>query len=421
MREMKRPNINRNGILPIRRRKGETYYDLFGRLHAPLIGYYRSWTYDPPMVITSEREQELAEMHRVLRKACAHYAAHYRDFLDLIPYEDRVLELLAYVEGSPFEAGTARPDFIIGEDGSLLICEITARFFGNGYFLSFFNECAGQAMAEEAGITDRRSYFEEMLAYFAAKPGEARRLTVLASADKSDSIGLYVPFYTALGLSCTIIPAGKVEDSLHKLPGSFIVSALNQKDLLSFSDATLRRLADLGMRNDFRSIFLLHDKRFFRLFDEPRFTRAALTEEETAFLRAHAITTYLPAIDSDMFAEARRNKDAFILKHRCLGKSERVYAGCLTDQAVWEELFTSGDVADMILQPFIRQRPFTTVWKNEIITDFVSGTILSVDDRFFGTGLFRTSSRPVINQTDAHKISPLITDQGQKLKECFYL
>ena len=421
MLEIQRPQQNWKESTNIRREPGETYSHLFARLHAPLIGYYRSWTYNEPMVISSDRDRELAEMHRVLNKACAYYASHYRDFLDLIPFEDKVLDLLAKVDRTPFEAGTARPDFIIDEDGHLLICEITARFFGNGYFLSFFNECAGQAMAEAAGITDRRSYFEDMLAYLAQKPGKARFMNVLMSADKSDSIGLYVPFYTALGLTCSIIPAEEVEERFAELPGSFLVSALNQKDLLGFSPVTLRRLAALGMRNDFRTIFLLHDKRFFRLFDEPRFCSAALTEEETAFLRAHTITTYLPAIDPAMFAKARRNKNDFILKHRCLGKSERVYAGCLTDAAVWEELFASGEVEEMILQPFIHQKPFTTTWKNETITDFVSGTILSIDDRYFGAGLFRTSSRPVINQADAHKISPLISDQGQRLKSSFYL
>ena len=51
----------------------------------------------------------------------------------------------------------------------------------------------------------------------------------------------------------------------------------------------------------------------------------------------------------------------------------------------------------------------------------MAGTILCVDDRYFGTGLFRTSTRPVINQTDAHKVAQVITDQKWKFRDCHVL
>ena len=81
----------------------------------------------------------------------------------------------------------------------------------------------------------------------------------------------------------------------------------------------------------------------------------------------------------------------------------------------------------MILQPFIHQRLFETRWKSwddlmpKKVQDYVSGTILNLDGIYFGTGLFRTSSRPVINQIDAHKISPVITDQGNRFRSRFLL
>ena len=181
------------------------------------------------------------------------------------------------------------------------------------------------------------------------------------------------------------------------------------------------------MLNDFRTSFLLHDKRFFRLCYEPRFTDAALTPEETEFLKQHTIRTYLPEIDSEIFSYARTHKDEFILKHHCLGKSISVYAGCLTSPEEWEALYANGDVGQMILQPFIHQKLFETSWKSRgdrtphKVQDYVSGTILNLDGLYFGTGFFRTSSRPVINQKDAHKISPVVTDQGGRFRSKFLL
>ena len=166
------------------------------------------------------------------------------------------------------------------------------------------------------------------------------------------------------------------------------------------------------MRNDYRTILLLHDKRFFHLFGRDDFTGRCLTPAETDFLRGHTVPTYVQGWDEEIWEHARAHKDGYILKHHCLGKSEQVYAGCVTEQETWEGLFASGAVENMILQPFMRQRIFPTVWQGKPLLDYVSGTILTVDDRYFGTGLFRTSTRPVINQTDAHKIAPLVTDQA---------
>ena len=392
----------------------QTYEELFASLHTELIPYYRSWAHDCPMVVTHARDQELREIQRVLYLCCEYYVHHYKDYLDLIPYDDKILEILDYVSPMPFAGGTFRPDYLILADGTLRLCEITSRFFSNGYFLSFFMEHAGRKFAEEAGITDRVSYFERFLAYMAAMAEGHEKLCVWKSADKSDSIRLYVPFYKALGLEAVILEAPDVEQHLDEMQGSLIVSALNQKDLLSFQTDTLKRMADQGMRNDFRTIFLLHDKRFFRLFFEDSFTDRCLTADETAFLRSHAVETYLPGKSSEVWEDARQNKDQYILKHHCLGKSEKVYAGCLTDYESWEKLFLSGAADEMILQPFLKQRIFPTVWNGTELRDYVCGTILCVDDQYFGTGLFRTSTRPVINQADAHKVAPVVTDQMEK-------
>lgn len=451
-RERERPQEDPRNLRKIRRLEGESCDALFGRLHRRLIDYYGSWTHDAPMVISHERDDELRRLARVLYQACAWYAGHWREYLDLIAYPERVMDLLDYVSEMPFRAGTWRPDVLFAADGRLMVCEITSRFFANGYFLSYFNNAVGAEKAEAAGITDRTDYMEEMLGYFAriwdapedgagdarpekperpVKPEQPVKLCILTSTDKSDSIGLYMPFYSALGMEPELITADELIRVSRKafpeegtgdsgllekiLPaGCRIVSALNQRDLLALPQKMLYSLADRGMINDFRTIFLLHDKRFFRLFTEPRFTDACLAQEEAQFLREHTVQTYLYDADREMFEDARKNPKGYILKHHCLGKSEKVYAGCLTGREEWEALFTEENLRQMILQPFIKQKICRTAWKGKVLDDYAVGTMLTVDDRYFGPGLVRTSTRPVINQTDAHKISPVITDQGEK-------
>ena len=397
------------------------YEELFAGLHKELIPYYRYWCHDCPMAVSSRRDQELHRMQDVLYRCAWYYVHHYREFLDVIPYEERVLEILEYSEENPFRAGTFRPDYLICEDGSLKICEITSRFFGNGYFLSYFMERAGADFAREAHITDYCSYFEDFLEYAANMLEGKKKVCVLKSADKSDSIRLYVPFYQALGAKVTVLEAEEIEENLGCLANSLVVSALNQTDILKLSKEAIRRMIAEQFRNDFRTVFLLHDKRFFWLFAMDRFTDRCLSKRDTEFLRSHIVETFLPGCDPAIFQDARIHKDQYILKHARLGKSEKVYAGCLCEQSQWEELFAPDVLRDMILQPFMKQKRYPTVWNGERLEDYVAGTILCVDDRYFGTGLFRTSTRPVINQTDAHKVAQVITDQKWKFRDCHVL
>ena len=397
------------------------YEELFAQLHSELIPYYRSWCHDYPMVISTQRNQELKRMQKVLYRCIDYYVQHYQDYLDEIPFDEKVLAILKASERYPFEAGTFRPDYLLCEDGNLKICEITSRFFGNGYFLSYFMEHAGAAFAVEAGIMDYHSYFEELLEYLADMLGDKKKLCVLKSADKSDSIRLYVPFYQALGAEVTILEADEVENKIELLKDSFVVSALNQTDIMSLSMETIERIIDSRCRNDFRTVFLLHDKRFFKLFHIERFTEKCLSPEDIIFLQEHTVPTYTIGMDREVFADARKHKDLYIIKHARLGKSEKVYAGCLCADDAWERIFASDELQNMILQPFIKQKIYPIIWNGQKLNDYVAGTILCVDNHYFGTGLFRTSTRPVINQTDAHKVAPVITDETWKFEYCHCL
>ena len=394
----------------------ETYRQLFSEIHGHRQSYYGRWIHDVPLVITPARAAEMERLSRILYTCACRYVESYRDWLDMLPYDELVLETLEYCERYPFRAGTYRPDIIFCDDGAIRICEITSRFFGNGYFLMYFYDEAARRMCEVEGVDDFSSSMEEMLAYFAAMADGYKRLVLLKSADRSDSIRLYVPFYEALGLDVTILESDQVEANAALIEDAFVVSALNQVDLAALSADTRHLMADVGCRNDFRSIYLLHDKRFFRLFAEDSFTRPILTEEETAFLRAHVIPTFLPQTDPDEFERARRDKDAYIVKHRCLGKSEKVNAGFMCTQEEWESLLDTSTVGDMILQPFQSQRSFPVVWEGQEFDDYACGSLLTVDDRYFGPGIVRTSSCPVINKTDDRKMAFVITEQADRFK-----
>ena len=339
------------------------------------------------------------------------------------PISEKEMEILEMQSRCPFRAGTYRPDYIVSEQGSLLLCEITSRFFGHGIFMSYFADCAAEKFlrkieAEEGIGADLPLYstLNERLQYMLQITGDKKDIYVLKSADKTGEIALYKPFYEAFGKKVVVFEAEDVERNIDRWKKGFVISALNQKDLLSFSQGTIEAMIEAGMYNDFRTIFLIHDKRFMNLWFQDAFTDRCLTGEEAAFLRSHAIPTYLYREGDEVWEEARRNKDGFILKHHRLGKSEKVYAGPLTDKMTWENLWKKGDVQNMVLQPFVRQRKYPTVWEGKPFEDYVCGMMLCADDRYFDSGMFRASSLPVTNIGDDRKVCPIHTDDPRILQ-----
>ncbi len=394
----------------------ETYWNIFDQVHKELSDYYFRWYFDRPMVITPERDEELHKIQQLLAKCLHFYGLHYEEYLDILPYDERALEILELTKDKEYRLGTFRPDYIISERDEIQVCEITSRFFGNGYFLSFFADKRGRQLARAAGVPVPDQRMEEMLAYFASLAGSHKRICVVKSADRSDSIKLYVPFYRALGKEVTVIEAEEIVSQEEQLSDAWILSALNQKDIRRLPDRILKKMIAGMHYNDFRSVFLAHDKRLFKLFFMDSFTGRFLTGEETDFLRKHVIPTFIYGRDEEKWEDARKNKDHYIVKHYCLGKSEKVYAGCMTSQEEWEKLWTSSDIREMILQPFITQRTHGNHWEGQSYTEYISGTILCVDDQYYGTGLFRSSSLPVLNKGDDRKVGIVLTDEIEKFQ-----
>ena len=281
----------------------------------------------------------------------------------------------------------------------------------------FAEQAADRFMARYPG-EKRDSDYPALMEYMAGIASGKNKVYVLKSSDRTNEIRLYKEFYEGLGLPMTILESEEVESRRAEWASEkvLLLSALNQNDILSFGMDTIKAMADSGMWSDFRNIFLLHDKRFMRLWFEDDFTSRFLTAEEASFLRSHAIPTWDCSDPEaiDILKDARDNKDKYILKPYRLGKSEGVKAGVLTNEEDWEELSSDG----MIIQPFIRQRTFRTVWEGQTFDDYMCGMMLCVDDRFFGSGLFRASSLPVTNIGDDRKACPLLTDNPAILEDC---
>lgn len=393
--------------------KMSNYYDLFGSIHREKEKYYHRWYFDRPMIVTSERDQELNKVTILINRFLHYYAEHYKEYLDRISYPDYVLRLLELQEEhGPYHPSSARIDYLMDTDRNIKVCEFTSRFYGNGYFTSYFADSRGRQLAKEHGVAVVDNRMEDLLGDFVSQIDNYDRVCLLKGSNRLAAWQLFMPFYEALGKKTNIIEVKDAEEEARRgtLDGTFLIGTFNQQDLLSTSEDTIKRFLDNNYHNDLRSVFLTHDKRIISLLFDDKVTSHFMNEEETAFLRDHFIMTWLYRGNECIWEEARRNKDKYILKHPCLGSSQMIYAGCMTSDVEWEDLFASGTARDMVLQPFIKQRSVMNRWEGQEFREYITGTILMFEDSYYGTGIFRTSSLEVLNKGDDRKVGYVLTD-----------
>ena len=388
------------------------------QLFADKTDYYHRWYHAKPMLITSERRDELRRMQALLYKCIAYMAEHYRKWVpEYMPLNEKVMEILNRQSCYPFRAGAYRPDYLISEEGKLLLVEITSRFFGHGIWFSYPSVIKAEQFMATHPDTSWENRYNELMTYMRDAIPAKRPIYVLKSSDRTSEIALYKKFYEYYGHEVTIYEANEVEEHIDKWSHDAVVfSALNQEDILSFKMETLQAMIDVRMINDFRTIFLAHDKRFLHLIFVDDFTRECLTEEETKFLREHTIPTYMFSSHPEIWKDALTHKDQYILKPYDLGKSVGLYAGVMTDDETWKNSLKASEKGGFILQPFIKQRTYPCEWEGKHYDDYVCGMMLCMDDRYFDSGMIRASSVPVTNKVDDRKKSVIHSDD-EKLKQ----
>lgn len=379
------------------------------------------WFHKTPMLISFSRFNELKRVQQLLHKAICFFVSHYFRYEHLMPMAKEALEILEICSRYTYRAGTYRPDFVISEDNKIKICEINARFPLNGYFVSGFSELIADNLAEGKELENRKNEYYSFFSYLHKYFGDFDRVCVLKGRDKPQDIRYYVPIFEKTGVRCDVVTSDEIDHRTELLENSAVINEYNQMELLTLGKDTIEKLASANILNDLRSVFLIHDKRFLSVLSNPSFLSGFLGEDDTRFLIDHIIPTYTPVQNPNLWENARKERENWVLKHHLLGKSEKLYVGEVTDREIWENIFKTGEFEQMVLQPFIRQKKFPAPFYDKEFEEYVVGTLLCFDDRFFGAGIFRASSFVATNQGDDRKIAPITTDQINKFDNTFVL
>lgn len=371
----------------------------------------KKWYYDNPILIGEDLSRQFScianGMHKLVR-SIAGDPDRWVDTFGLGPGARRVLNTWDAV---PYDPGTYRTDFVFSASGVIKLIEVTCRFALNGFPSNALQRSIGQMQLAESGRdVEVHDTFNDFFPFLAKHLNGKRRIVVLTGADQRNESRFLANALAKSGFSFESLALPDIPKSLEKLEDAFLYSELSLEELASLPDDCLRQLAVLGMLNDPRTMYLVHDKAFFAQICDDKLLLEVLGSEAKEF-QAHVLPCYQYTPKSEpMWAQARANREGWILKHRRQGKSQGIHAGILTTPAEWEALFDSDDIKDFILQAFEPQRRLEGKQNGTQIAHYVAGTLLLAGESNFGPGEFRTCEHPISNTGKFHKISGLLVD-----------
>jgi hypothetical protein len=393
----------------------------FAAVKGGYVEYFRTYTYNAPVVLSLATAEELRRLGLIIYKAISHMLAHYERYLHLMPRDDHDLEILRICSKYPCPVGTYRTDFVVDEADRLWIIEMTTRQPLNGYFTSGFLREIALEQAERLGLKGVVDLYPRFFSYVERHLGRAKRVCAIKGNEKLEEIKIYPAVFEQAGLPCHIIPLAELPQRLGLLDEAWVIEELTLGEIRALPLEIIEALARRRLHNAIKSILFSHDKRFYRVLNQAGFVENALTVEERRLLAKYLTPTHVYGDCPGLWEDARRNKEKYILKHQLKGKSVDVYAGCLTDEGTWERLFQPAVLREMVLQPMVRQRRFEGFVGKEPRRDYAAGTLLYFNDEWFGPGLFRTSTLPVSGLGDYRKIAALVASADDPVPGVCYL
>lgn len=390
-------------------------HEAFKEIAKERTPFFGQYTYNRPLIMSIETFDRTKQLGRILNKAICYFAGHYRDFPEVFLPDARDLEVLDIANRYPFKVGTFRTDFILTPQKEIKIIEMTTRYPLNVYFSNGYVDVIAKKQAADLQLCGVMDLHPRFLDYFQQRLMNKGRVTVVKGKEKMVDFKDYSQIIPLTGIEFNTIDLDELPDKLPLLKDANVIGEWRIEEIKSLPDEIVDKLCAAGIFNDFRNLFLIHDKRFFALLSHPPFLAKALTLEEQTLLAEFTFPTYVYQSNREKFEVARFSREGWILKPYRAGKSEGVVAGCLTSAERWDKLFRSGAVVNCILQPMQRQWKFSGAVGEEVRNDnSLTGTLLYFDNEYFGPAMYRASSAVVCFQGDDRRVPSVIADKESR-------
>jgi len=299
----------------------QTGVDLFIKDH---YDYFKQWIFDEPIVLSYAHHLKLAKLQKLMHKLIVEFVTNFDKYEDSIIINDKVRKIVNELKDVPYEVGTYRTDFVYDDQKQPKIIEITCRFALNTLFLNSImnyhtNKYHSKFLKDIELIDNYKNLFPYLI-----KLSRGGNIYVLKGKDKKNESAMFKKIFEDAGIEVIELHYSKIPPEIHKMENSWIVTELTLDEIESLDLSIIKKLSQLNLINDFRTVLLIHDKQFFSILGKKSLQEACLTQEEIAFFKDYYIPTYHRDEFPEHWTAARKNKANWILKHKALGKSKSV-------------------------------------------------------------------------------------------------
>lgn len=368
--------------------------------------YFKQWLFDEPLCLPPGEDRRFRRLQQLLHKVIVQFVTHYDRYADLMPVDTKVRRIIEVFSAYDYTPGTYRTDFIEDATGQIKIIEITCRFALNGYFgSSIFNRYAKNWIDREHPGTGVRDYFSPIFDRFDRMFGSRRSTVVLHGADRRNESKLFTGILQQAGIPVISIAPREISANTSLLMESVVVNELSFDELCSLPPSDWVLLARAGIINDLRTVFLIHDKRFFGVMQQDELLKDAFSASEAREFRTFCVPTLTDQTSPERWAKAVSAKDDWVLKPRDLGKSIDVQVGRTVGEDEWRSSLAARPRRDLILQEWIERPRHRGTVNGVPHEDYAVGTALFWDQDFYGLAEYRMSSHPVTSKVDHRKLS----------------
>lgn len=393
----------------------------FDSLAPKYVPYFEAFTFTSPIVFTDCTISELRNLGLLIHRAIKRYSDRYKDYVTLLPLSDVELYIAEICSHNPFQVGAFRADFVIDLNNNIKIIEFNMGQPLNGYFTTgFFHEIAKKfnKHLQIPGIVDLYSPLFSYLENYLCHKG---KICVIHGDEVPAERKFYPELFEKAGIECCYVDVKSLDENLHKLSDSVLILELWPEEVYLLSEAALRAISLSQSHNAIIPLLFSGSKRFFSLLLNEKFMNDIFNSEEKTLLKKYIMPTYLPEHAPEVWQRAAHRKQEYILKHHFLGRGEEVYAGLQTPADRWQQIIT-GTTKNYVLQEFVDQKQFHGFVGDEKRNDYITGTLLYINEEFFGPGLFRTHTTPVTKGTgNFRKIAPIVSDSDERIPGLYYL
>jgi hypothetical protein len=383
-----------------------------------MVKIYQDWTFTDPILVDAARVESMQYAQRCMLKLMTYIAENYSDVMHLLPHSDEIKVLLSSLQDIPFQPGTFRTDFVIGESNDLKLIEVTCRFPLNAFYRSAgMNRMIDTPAFEQQHDIKTSDLHLGLCNKLHEWLGRHNRLCIIQGEVKKGNESLFIPELLAnTDIEVCVFSLDEWEQQWsERVSNSAIMAELTFEEWLTLPHEMVVAMLQQPFLNDPRLIFTVHDKAFFSLVNIEALTQRCFSEDESVFIKSVFAETYLPEQAPTHWEDAYHHQENWILKPRTLGKSEYIVAGALSDSETWLNALQQAQQGEFVLQRWYPSKRIPGKIGEKTYLDYFAGTLLYWGDGFFGLGMFRMSSYPISNVVDDRKATCLIaTNSNQK-------